>query len=188
MHPSPNLQRSSVLADRPIVLGVATYASKDAAVADLRAVSGTDRQETLDHLAIALLVKGLDGELHLDQHETTAAHPAWGDALVVGALAVVAAPLAIVPLSDIATQDKTLAGVGGIVGFFWHNVPKGRLLQMSDLLESGQAGLVVVALDQSATQIEARLHRATEAIVVETDGGDIEEAYHEALTQEHPLS
>jgi hypothetical protein len=172
------------LADRPIVIGVATYGSKDAAVADLRAVSGTDRQETLDHISVAVLVKGLDGKLHLEHHETTVDNPAWGGALVGGALAVVATPLAIAPLSDIAVQDKTWAGVGGIVGFFWHNVPKGRLLQMSDLLESGQAALVVVALDQSATQIEALLQGAIKAIVAETDGGDIEHAYQEALARE----
>ena len=92
-------------------------------------------------------MKGVDGKLHLDHHETTAASPAWGGALVGGALAVVAAPLAIAPLSDVATQDTTWAGVGGIVGYFWHNIPKGQLLRMSDLLESGQAALVVVALD-----------------------------------------
>ena len=126
----------------------------------------------------------LDGKLHLDHHETTAASPAWGGALVGGALAVVATPLAIAPLSDIATQDTTWAGVGGIVGFFWHNIPKGQLLRMSDLLESGQAALVVVALDQSATTIEALLRNATEAIVAETDGGDIEMAYEEALARE----
>ena len=172
------------MADRPIVLGVATYGSKEAAVADLRTVSGPDRQPTIDLLSVAVLVKGLDGRLHLDHHETTAASPAWGGALVGGALAVVATPLAIAPLSDIATQDKSWAGVGGIVGFFWHNVPKSRLLQMSDLLESGQAALVVVAFDQSATQIEALLQGAIEAIVAETDGGDIEHAYQEALALE----
>ena len=138
------------MADRPTVLGVATYPDTGSAVADLRAVSGIDRR-TVDHVAAAVLVKGLDGKLHLDRHDTTAADLAWGGALVGGALAVVAAPLAIAPLSDVATQDATWAGVGGIVGYFWHNIPKGQLLRMSDLLESGQAALVVVALDHTAT-------------------------------------
>ena len=48
-------------------------------------------------------------------------------------------------------KDTTWAGVGGIVGYFWHNIPKRQLQRMSDLLESGQAALVVVALDHSAT-------------------------------------
>ena len=139
------------MADRPIVLGVATYASGATAVADLRAVSGTDRQETLDHLSVAVLVKDIDGKFHLEHHDTTAAELEWGGALVGGALAVVAAPLAIAPLSVAATRNTTWAGAGGIVGYFWHNIPKGQLLRMSDLAESGQAALVVVVLDHTAT-------------------------------------
>ena len=71
-----------------------------------------------------------------------------------------------------------------ICGYFWHNIPKGRLQQMSDLLESGQAALVVVALDHAASTIEDELRNATRAIVAETDGGDIELAFEEALARE----
>ena len=91
-------------------------------------------------------------------------------------------------MSVVATQDGTWAGVGGIVGYFWHNIPKGQLLRMSDLLESGQAALVVVAVDHTATDIEALLQNATETIVAETDGGDIEQAYEEALAREQQPS
>ena len=111
-----------------------------------------------------------------------------GGALVGGALAVVAAPLAIAPLSVAATQDTTWAGVGGIVGYFWHNIPKGQLLRMSDLLESGQAALVVVVLDRTATEIEALLTHATESVVAETDGGDIAVAFEEAIGREQQTS
>ena len=52
---------------------------------------------------------------------------------------------------------------------------------MSDLLESGQAALVVVAVDHQGPDIEALLQNATETIVTETDGGDVEQAYEEAL-------
>ncbi len=141
-----------------------------------------------NHVAAAILVKGSDGKLHLDHHDTTAADLEWGGALVAGALAVVAAPLAIAPLSVAATRNTTWAGAGGIVGYFWHNIPKGQLLRMSDLAESGQAALVVVVLDHTATDIEALLGNATEVIVAESDGGDIELAFEEAMAREQPLS
>ena len=102
-----------------------------------------------DLVAAAVLVKGIDGKLQVDRYDTTATHRSWGCALLGSALAVVAAPLAVVPLSGVATQDGTWAGVGGIVEHFWHNIPKGQLLRMSDLLESGQAALVVVVIDHT---------------------------------------
>jgi uncharacterized membrane protein len=171
------------MADRPTVLGVATYPDEVAAEADFRAVWRIHHEGELDHVAAAVLLKGIDGKLHIHRHDTTATHLAWGGALVAGALAVVAAPLATVPLSCVATQDGTWAGVGGIVGHFWHNIPKSQLLRMSDLLESGQAALVVVAVGHTRTDIEAVLHNATATIVTETDGGDIEHAYEEARAQ-----
>ncbi len=176
------------MADRPTVLGVATYPDRDSAVADFRAVWAVHDAGELDLVAAAVLVKGTDGKLQVDQHDTTATQRSWGCALVGSALAVVAAPLAVVPLSGVVPQDGTWAGIGGIVGHFWHNIPKRQLLQMSDVLESGQAALVVVAVDHTATDIEALLRKATATIVAETDAGDIERAYEEALTREQQPS
>ena len=171
------------MAERPTVLAVATYPDKSAAEADFRAVWGSHREGDVDHVAAAVLEKGIDGQLRMDRHDSTAKDLACGGALVGSALAVVAAPLAIVPLSVVTTQGATWAGVFGIVGHFWHNIPKSQLLRMSDLLESGQAALVIVAVDHTETDIAALLQNATESIVIETDGGDIEQAYNEARLQ-----
>lgn len=172
------------MADKPTVLGVATYPDEDAAGADYRAVWRAHHAGGSDLVAAAVLVKGIDGKLHVDRYDTTVTQGSWGCALVGSALAVVAAPLAVVPLSGVATQNGTWAGIGGIVGHFWHNIPKSQLLRMSDVLESGQAALVIVAVDRTATDVEALLQNATTTIVAETDAGDIERAYAEALAQE----
>jgi hypothetical protein len=175
--------QEDTMAERPTVLAVATYPDKSAAEADFRALWGGHREGDIDHVAAAVLEKGKDGKLHLDRHDSTAKDVAWGGALVGSALAVVAAPLAIVPLSVVTTQGVTWAGVFGIVGHFWHNIPKSQLLRMSELLESGQAALVIVAVDHTETDIAALLQNATESIVIETDGADIEQAYEEARLQ-----
>ena len=175
------------MAERPTVLGVASYADRDAAVADLGAVMATHPGGELNFAAAALLVKGIDGRLQVDCHDATATHRTWGRSLVGSALAVVAAPLAFVPFGDVAAQDANLVGIGDIVGHFWNNIPKRQLLRMSDLLESRQAALVVVAVGHTAADVEALLPNAAATIVDETDGGDIERAYAEALGRdEHP--
>ena len=171
------------MADRPTVLGVATYSDQAAAVADFGAVRGVHHEGQADHVAAAVLVKAIDGKLRVERQYTTAT-VRWGGALVGAALAVVAAPLAIEPLSVVATHDGTWAGVGGIVGHFWNNIPKSQLLRMSDLLESGQAALVVVAVDHREADVEALMQNATDRIVSETDGGDLEQAYEDAVALE----
>jgi len=174
------------MADRPSVLGVATYRDVESAVADFTEMHPSDQVDERP-VAAALVVKGPDGKLRIDRYDTSTLRP-WGGALLGGALAVVAAPLAIQPLSDVATKDGTWAGVGGIVGHFWHHIAKRQLLRMSELLESGQAALVVVAIDRTAPDVDAMLLNSTETIVAETDGGDLEQAYLEALAQERQSS
>ena len=98
-------------------------------------------------VAAAVLVKGIDGKLRVHRDDTTTPDLSWCGALIGGALAVVAAPLAVAPLSVVASQDGSRAGIGGVVEYFWHHIPKSQLLQMSDLIESGQAALVIVAVD-----------------------------------------
>ena len=169
------------MCDRPTVLAVAVYADKASAETDVAAVWGIHRSAGSDQLAAAILEKDADGRLRIDRLESTATDPAWGGVLVGGALAIMAAPLAIVALSGVAAQGATWPGIGGVVGYFWDHVPKGQLRRMSDLLELGQAALVIVAVDRAGTDIEPLLQRATDKIVVQTDTGDVVRAYDRAL-------
>ncbi len=140
-------------------------------------------------VAAAVLVKGIDGKLRRGPRTTRRRLDlSWGGALIGGALAVVAAPLAIAPLSVVATQDGTWAGVGGIVGHFWHNIPKSPTApdERPDRVGPSRRG------DRGGRSPRIR-HRGPVAerhrdVVTETDGGDLEQAYHEALAADQPLS
>ena len=169
------------MSDTPTVLAVATYPDKALAEQDFHAVWGLHHEGELDHVAVAVVTKTADGDLKIDRHDTTAKHLAWGGAVLGGALAVVAAPIALVPLSVIAVDGGVLAGAGGIIGHFHHNIPKNDLREMSDLLESGEAGLVIVAVDRSSTDLEPVLQHATKKIVKQIDRSDLEAAYNGAI-------
>jgi hypothetical protein len=67
----------------PLVLGVATYGSRDGAVRDFHTVWGARHQGEYDHTAVAVLTKDARGELNVDRHDSTAKHLAWGGALAV---------------------------------------------------------------------------------------------------------
>ena len=67
--------------DTPIVLAVATYASRESAEEDYEAVKHAKRHGDFDHLAVAIVTKGADGHLDVDRHDSSAKHGAWGGAL-----------------------------------------------------------------------------------------------------------
>jgi uncharacterized membrane protein len=168
------------MSDKPITVAVATYSDKAAAEQDYDAVRGMKHQGQIDHLAIAMVVKDADGELKIDRHDSTAKHLAWGGGVLGGVLTVVSAPLGIVFLAPLAATTAVWAGVGGLVGHFWKNIPKDVARQMSELLESGDAGLVIVAVNPQGANIEALLANAVKKVVAD-DVADPEDALEQAF-------
>jgi uncharacterized membrane protein len=169
------------MSDQPVVLAVATYRSRAAAESDFDAVWGVKQERGLDQVAAAVLEKGANGELEMRRHDSTAKHLAWGGALLGGAITVVAAPLGIIVLAPVVASGAEWAGVGAIVGHFWHNIPRDDLRKMSDLLEDGQAALVVVAVGHAGKDITALLVHAAGTIVTATTRADFEADFATAV-------
>lgn len=175
---------------KPMVVLVATYPSVADAEADYKAVMALHKEGDLGHVAAAVLTKDDKGKLKISRHDTTAKHLAWGG-LIVGALIGVTLPwlgavfimgsvLGGVVLSA-GVDGAVLAGFGGLMGHFYKQISKEDLRQMGDLLESGEAGLTVVAVDKKAEEVEAMLAKADRKIVRKLDDGDVDAAYKESL-------
>jgi hypothetical protein len=174
--------------DTPITLAVAIYDDRESAVADydfLRQVKSTG---DLDHIAIAVLTKEADGHVQVERHDSTAKHLAWAGALTGGAMLVLApaaAPIAMASSLGFGggASAAGLAGAGGIAGHFWHNVPKERVAEMSDLLHEGESSLIVVAVNHRGSDVEHMLSRASKLVVDDTTQGDLEQAYNDAIAR-----
>jgi uncharacterized membrane protein len=119
------------------------------------------------------------GQLEVERHDSTAKHLAWGGALIGAGLAVICPPAGIALLA----AGGAAAGAGGIVGHFWHNIPKKAVAAMSELLEDGQSGLVVVAVNHKEVDITPLLVKAQKKIVIDTVSGDLVSAYQTALKE-----
>ncbi len=156
-------------------MAVASYRSKAKADADFRTLRGGGTH-LVRRQAIALVEKGADGQLALERHHCTTGERAWEGAVLGSALAVVAAPIGIRFLVPVVERGAVLGGVGAIAGHLWNNVPKDELRRMSELLEAGQAALVVVTADEAEQIVAARLSGAT-AMVVATTVADLDRAY-----------
>jgi hypothetical protein len=181
--------------DTPVVLAAATYKDRQGAVDDFKTVMSAKREGEFDHIAAAVLTKDISGYVEVERHDSTAKHVAWGGALLGGALLVaapVAAPVAIgagavgVGASAGVGGGVTaagLAGAGGLAGHFWHNIPKSKVREMSDLLESGESGLLVVAVNKKGSDIEPLLGHAETAVIDDSTKADLEQVYDDAISK-----
>jgi hypothetical protein len=66
------------------------------------------------------------------------------------------------------------AGAGAIVGHFHHNIPKEKVEEAGTLLESGEAGLIVVAVNKLGTNITPLLKNAEAASVAQTTADSLD--------------
>ena len=84
-------------------------------------------------------------------------------------------------IAAVATSGAAVAGVGGIVGHFWHTISKEKLREISDLLQSGESGLLIVAVNHKGTDIAPLLENAEKKTVIETKAGDLDAAFEDGL-------
>ncbi len=151
--------------DQPVTVAVATYSNKVSAEQDYDAIRASKHHGQLDHLAIAFVEKDDGGDLRVARHDSTAKHLAWGGGVLGASLAVISAPLGIVFVGPLAVSTAVWAGVGGFVGHFHNNIPKDEVRKMSDVLETGQFGLIVVAVNPKGTNVETLLANAVDTVV-----------------------
>jgi len=164
-----------------MIIFVGAYSDVADAEADYQAVKALHKEGDLGHVSAAVLTKDADGKLKMHRHDTTAKHLAWGGAVVGGLIGILAPPLGLAWLGGAAVDGAVLAGVGGVAGHYWHNIPKAELKEMSDLLESGEAALVVVAVDRVQEEIDAVTAHAVRKVAKKLDKGDVDGAYEEAV-------
>jgi uncharacterized membrane protein len=149
--------------DAPITLSVATYATRDPALADFKAALEAMGGGSLDHTAAAVLTKDANGHLEVERHNTTTKHLA----LVGAALIVIAPPAGIAAIAG-------GAGVGALVGHFWHNIPKHQVNDAAELLQAGESGLVVVTVNRQGTDITSLLAHAGQSSSAETKAANLD--------------
>lgn len=155
--------------DTPIVLAAAKYPNRDLAVEDFNRVWSARKQGEFDHTAVAVLTKDANGKLQTERHDSTAKHMGWAGA----GLAVLAPGVGV----------AAAAGAGAIAGHFWHNIPKDKVREAATLLESGESGLIIVAVNKQGTYIRSLLQNAEKTSVMETDAGNLQAEMDKELAE-----
>ena len=112
---------------------------------------------------VALVTKDADGKVHVEKHEKPTQHGAWGGIAVGAAVGVLAAP-AVVPAALLGGDHRRPR----------RTLQKGhrqrrRQGDSGDLIEAGQATLLVIGESRLEEQLDKALTRAEKTIEKEID-------------------
>jgi uncharacterized membrane protein len=151
------------MADKDVFLFVGTYASEDDARADFDAVKALHHEGVIGTYDIAMVTKDGRDKVHVKKHEKPTEHGVW-TGVAVGALVGI-----LFPPSIIATG--VAGGVaGGLVGHFWRGMSRGDVKELGELIDDGEAALVIVGeskfeqyLDRAFARAQRRMQKQVKA-------------------------
>ncbi len=159
------------MSDKDLMLVLAgSYDSVPAAEADYEAVKAMYYSAGVGHdFDAAVLEREADGKVKVvDKHEQETRHTAW-KGLALGAAA------AILPGIGLGVGAAVGAGIGAVTGHFKGGMSDGDLKKLGEVLDDGQAGLLVLyktnMADQVAASIKAQNHYISQQI--DADAGEL---------------
>jgi uncharacterized membrane protein len=150
------------MSDRPIFVYAATYTSPDEAWADYDVLLELHADKLVGTYDAAVISKDAGGKVHVRKHEKPTQHGAWGGIAVGALIGVVAAP---------AVLGAAAVGgvVGGLGGHFRKGIRRGDTRELGELLEDGEAALIVIGESRLEEQLDKALTRAVKSVEKEVD-------------------
>jgi hypothetical protein len=154
------------MADESYVAVAAQYASEDAAVADFdRIREHFTEHDGHDHGSFdaAVINRGLDGKLSIVKRDDGGKSRGTRKGLAIG----LASGLAVALFPAVALGGALLvaggsgAGIGAVAGHITRKTPSKNLTAISETLDAGSAGIVLVVDPADADEVEQLLANAT---------------------------
>ena len=150
------------MSDRPLFIYAARYADAADAEADYEILLELHAAKLVGTYDVALVTKDADGKVHVEKHEKPTQHGAWGGIGVGAAIGVLAAP-AVVPAALVGGV------IGGLGGHFKKGISRDDAKELGDLIETGQATLLVIGESRVEEQLDKALTRAEKSVEKEID-------------------
>jgi uncharacterized membrane protein len=154
---------------------IGTYSSEAAARADYDVVKDLHALGAVGTYDAAVVTKDDAGKVHVHKIELPTRHGAWGGA-AAGAVVGILFPPSIIGTALVG------AAVGGVGGHLWRGLSRADLKDLGDVIDSGQAALVVIGqshLEQAIAKAELKAEKhVTKELDVSTK--DIDQAVQTA--------
>lgn len=161
-----------------VFIYIGTYPSEAAARADYDIVKDLHAVGAVGTYDASVVTKDDSGKVHVNKDEMATRHGAWGGA-GVGAFIGLLFPPAIIGTAAVG------AAVGGVSGHLWRGMSRADVKEFGELIDAGQAALVIVGESTLAQAVEKAGLKAEQEIAKELDvsSKDIDRAVREAASE-----
>jgi uncharacterized membrane protein len=161
-----------------VFIYIGTYPSEAGARADYDVVKDLHAVGAVGTYDAAVVTKDDAGKVHENKDEMATRHGAWGGA-AVGALIGLLFPPAIIATAAVG------AAVGGVSGHLWRGMSRADVKELGELIDDGQAALVIVGESKVAEAVNKAELKAEKHVAKELDvkSKDIDKAVREAATE-----
>jgi uncharacterized membrane protein len=158
-----------------VFIYIGTYDSEVDAKTDYGVVKDLHAAGAVGTYDAAVVTKDDHGKVHVNKDETTTRHGAWGGA-GVGALVGILFPPSIIGTALVG------AAIGGVSGHLWKGMSRAEIKEFGEIIDSGQAALVIVGETTIASYIEKAQLKAQKRVAkeVQVDKKDVDQAVQEA--------
>jgi uncharacterized membrane protein len=161
-----------------VFIFIGTYPSEPVARDDYEVVKNLHAAGAVGTYDAAVITKDADGKVHENKDETSTRHGAWGG-VAVGAVVGLLFPPAIIGSAAVG------AAVGGVGGHLWKGLSRSDVKELGDLIDSGEACLLVIgestiedAIDKTGLKAEKQVAKQ-----LDVDAKDIDAAVQATAKQ-----
>lgn len=161
-----------------VFIYVGTYASEVDARADYEVVKDMHVVGEVGTYDAAVVTKDGNGTIHVNKDEISTRRGAWGGA-GAGALIGILFPPSIIASAVVG------AALGGVAGHLWKGMSRADVKEFGDLIDSGEAALVIVGETKIAPYLDRVTLKAQKNVVKELDidKKDVDKAVQEAAKE-----
>ncbi|HKB36173.1 MAG TPA: DUF1269 domain-containing protein [Gemmataceae bacterium] len=140
------------MSDEPVFIYAAKYATPDDVHADYETLLDQHKEDLAETYDGGIITKDDRGKVHVKKHEKRT-REAVGGGVAVGAVVAV-----LFPPSIIAAEAGAVPG--GLIAHIRHGMSRRDMKDLGELLDDGEAGLVVVGKSSVREQLDKDLERA----------------------------
>lgn len=161
-----------------VFIFVGTYEYESVAQSDYDVVKALHAAGDIGTYDAAVVTKDEYGQVHVNKDETATRHGAWGGAAIGGFLGLLFPPALL-------GSAALGAAAGGVSGHLWRGMSRADVKEFGDIIDYGQAALVIVGESKVQEAIDKAGLKAEKQVEKDLDirAKDIDKAVQDAGAQ-----